>query len=106
MTKREIRYIRKEVTEYFGLKKLSNTCSVEGIFLLKAVSAIAGGLDEQSTICVMEDVGKKGAAALIPELNHIKATGLWKSDLLTCVEPDILAADFLSYALQKICFEK
>jgi hypothetical protein len=44
MTKREIRYIRKEVTEYFGLKKLSNTCSVEGIFLLKAVSAIAGGV--------------------------------------------------------------
>ncbi|WP_086930217.1 hypothetical protein [Agarilytica rhodophyticola] len=99
MTKREIRFIRKEVSEYFGLKKLVDY-PVEGIFLLRAVAAISEGFAKGELVVIVKRINEMSLKYQLPDADHI-VSGFARGDNFLQVSPDILAADFLFY-----CFEK
>ncbi len=103
MTKREIRFIRKEVEEYFGLKKLQSTS--ESIFFLRALAALNEGKITQELVSLInkkskrqEFVGNDGGEYLI-SLEHIREFSFFADNQLTPILPDILASDFLAYCL-------
>jgi hypothetical protein len=119
MTKREIKFIRKEVSYYFGLKKLGNTFELEGVFLLKAVCAISGGFDGKRLKEFIDEVHQSSIQYQLPSIEDIQSINilncgathsngktqqlcaLTDEKLLPALAPDILASDFLVYCLEE-----
>ncbi|WCN09982.1 ATP-binding protein [Marinomonas mediterranea] len=103
MTKREIRFIRKEVTEYFGLKKLDKIHSHEEIFLLKAIASVRGGISQLNLQSIIEHANTMGIN--LPDAEHVCSMSIASEGALYSLFPDMLAADFLFFCLSKFSKE-
>ncbi len=101
MTKREIKFVRKEVEEYFGVKKLIDTFKPESIFLLKAMAAIASDFNDTTLPLFTDDIHNSVVKFQLPDVEHIQELSLWKNKQFAALTPDILAADFLAFCLEK-----
>jgi hypothetical protein len=99
MTKREIRFIRKEVSEYFGLKKLEGLYRVEDLFILKGVAAIRGGISKKE-IDELLQYAWDNEIQLPPKENIMDLT-ISNDDMVFPIQPDILAADFFYWCVSE-----
>jgi len=105
LTKKEALLIEKEVTAYnknlrsIGSNNISEI-SVGAAILTKALAAIVRGFNDQNLLYFIQDISDEDGISLRPvTVQQCKAISLWKDNQLPAIEPDILAADFLAYAL-------
>lgn len=103
LVKTEMNLIQTEVQ---NINKTNNyvdkQISVSGVVLLKALSAIARGLSANDIRQLISELkAYPDLVVMLPALNELKNLSVWEKGLISPIEPDILAADFLSLALER-----
>lgn len=74
----------------------------ESLMLLKAMAAIVNGFDDSTLRNLHADLkNAKEVDSQLPSVKHIKKTSMWQGEILPPLAPDLLAADFLDYCLDK-----
>ncbi|MDM3871801.1 tetratricopeptide repeat protein [Porticoccus sp. W117] len=107
LSNREARLIERQVQ---GVNKKidanSRKIDVRIAVLIQAVAAIPGTLDMLSLDCFYEDLADFLMGYTIEDVKAVSKISFAFTGKITSLEPDILAADFLVYALDKYAFHE
>lgn len=104
LSKREVHRIESEVKRYKALNRAAgedvDDLDYRSIVLLLAVSAIKDGLNIRQIEVLGPAVDEKIRYRL-PEVRHLEELSVFSSARVPAVKPDLFAAAFLAYCLEK-----
>ncbi|MEN8129332.1 MAG: tetratricopeptide repeat protein [Pseudomonadota bacterium] len=101
LSKREERRIRNEVEQFRKTHDINNDFEPECVLLIKAMAAITDGLDDRAIRLLNSELKPQQLDYPPQKVKHLKKLSLWLNKQLPALKPDILAADFLSYCLER-----
>ena len=103
---REERRIRNEITDAHYKPRSDKKVEVESFLLLKAMAAITNGFDEELLHSTINDINQRNIYYPLPDIERLKDSSLWINEELPPIKPDLVAADFLAYSLQRYAREQ
>ena len=98
---REENRIREEVTAFSLSQQIDPMMEYQGVILLKAIAAIAGGFSGDTLADVANTLRQRQVDYPPPVAKYLEQMSFAYQSELTALQPDILAADFLAYALDQ-----
>lgn len=106
LTIREEEYIQKSILSFNECIRKTHDpdlkpISPRGTILVIAVAAIPQKLSFKNYVRFKADIDAETTTYSPPDIQQLKSLQIWNDGELVCIEPDILAADFLLYTLNK-----
>jgi tetratricopeptide (TPR) repeat protein len=101
-SEREVQLITSEVEDYVKINpNIANEIEPEGTCLLKAIAAITGGLNATIIRNLGIELKLQDLDYQPPHYKHLNKLSLLVDGVLPALHPDIFAADFLAFCLEK-----
>ena len=72
------------------------------LVMLRALAGISGELPDEALRSLIQTIGALPLDIRLPALNQLKQTSLWSQTGIYALQPDLLAADLLHYALTEV----
>ncbi len=99
--------IMRVLTQQYEVIRLKKEAKKQGIdeyslVLLRALAAISGRLESEALRQLVEAGAELKLDIRLPDLRQLKNTSLWAQDAISALQPDLLAADLLHYALTEV----
>lgn len=100
---REARLIEKEVNDV-NLTRLKRrpdirTLSPDHIILVKALAAVPSVFNVVVYQRFIGSISNNNIRSAMPKLADLKVLSIWNKSGISCIQPDIIAADFLAYSM-------
>ena len=96
---REENRIREEVAAFSLSQQIDPMMEYQGVILLKAIAAIGGGFNSDTLADIADALRQRQVDYPPPLAKYLEQMSFAYQGELTALQPDILAADFLAYAL-------
>ena len=82
-------------------KQLTPQINQYSLIMLRALAALSGQLESQALRDLIQACETLKLDIQLPTLPQLKETSLWNQEAIHALQPDLLAADLLQYALTK-----
>ena len=101
---KEIIRILTQQYEVIRLKKEAKKCHIDeySLVMLRALAALSGRLDSEALRKLVQASEEFKLDIQLPTVRQLQETSLWSEQAIHALQPDLLAADLLHYALTEL----